>query len=215
MNGLHLTGFRDSVYTRSVRLALAEKGLDYVFEDVNPFDAASADQLRVQHPFGRVPVLRHGTFALYETAAILDYLDAVFGDVPLTPDDPQTRARMRQVLGIVDAYAYWPLVRQVYAHGYYRPAVGEEADVETLALGLAEAGRVLDALETIAVEGLVLNGRDITQADCHLMAMLDAFACVSEGKAMLTDRPTLARWYAEVSTRETVLESRPKVMKGS
>jgi glutathione S-transferase len=47
-----------------------------------------------QHPFGRVPALKHGDFMLYETNAIAAYVDEVFPGPRLTPDDARKRARM-------------------------------------------------------------------------------------------------------------------------
>ena len=212
MIGLHLTGFSDSVYTRAVRMALAEKGLAYEFSDVNPFDENVQAALAGHHPFTRVPVLRHYAFELYETAAILGYLDDAFDGPSLSPKGAKARARMRQVMGIVNAYVYWPLVRQVFGHAYYRPAAGIDGDADTITEGMGEAPRVLDALEEIASAGLVLTGRDMTQGDCMLFPMLDAFACVPEGRAMMEGRPGLEHWYTSMSTRPSALETRPAIM---
>ena len=103
MSDLHLTGFADSVYTRAVRICLAEKGVSYEYVEVNPFSEEGQTALAGQHPFGRVPVLRHAGFELYETVAILGYLDEVFEGPKLIPDDAKARARMRQVMSITDA----------------------------------------------------------------------------------------------------------------
>lgn len=212
MIGLHLTGFSDSVYTRAVRMALAEKGLAYDFTDVNPFDEDGQTALAGQHPFTRVPVLQHYAFTLYETAAILGYLDDAFDGSRLCPKGAKVRARMRQVMGIVDAYVYWPLVRQVFGHAYYRPAAGIEGDADTITAGMGEAPRVLDALEEIASAGLVLTGRNVTQADCMLFPMLDAFACVPEGRRMMAARPGLEHWYTSISARPSAQGTRPAIM---
>ncbi|WP_050928099.1 glutathione S-transferase family protein [Aestuariivita boseongensis] len=212
MIGLLLTGFGDSVYTRAVRMALAEKELAYEFTDVNPFEEDGQAALLGHHAFGRVPVLRHYAFELYETAAILGYLEDGFDGPGLTPKGAKARARMRQVMGIVDAYVYWPLVRQVFGHAFYRPAVGIEGEPDVIAAGLAEAPRALDALEEIASAGLVLTGREVTQADCMLLPMIDAFTCVPEGRAMVEARPGLAHWYQSVSVRPSAQDTRPAIM---
>ena len=140
----------------------------------------------------RVPVLRVGDRVLYETAAITRYLDRRAGG-PLTPAVPWAAARMDQVIGIVDAYAYWPLVRQVYAHAVVRPAAGEAGDPAVVAEGLAAAGPVLDMLEEIAAEGAVL-GAERTLACAHLAPVLAAFGAAPDGAPMLRTRPALAQW---------------------
>lgn len=200
--GVALTGFRHSVYTRVARIALAEKRVDHDYEEHDPF----APGARGSHPFGRVPVLRHGDFTIYETAAITDYIDRAFDGPALMPRDSTAAARVVQVIGIVDAYGYWPLVRQVYSHAVYRPVLGEPAAPEIIAEGLEAAPEVLGALDALAAEGLVLNG-GFTRADCHLAPMIAAFASAPQGAAMLGDFPRLAAWWAMVRTRPSVVET--------
>lgn len=197
MEPLALTGWRHSVYTRIVRMVLAEKGLDAAFRDVDPFAEPKPAGLS---PFGLVPVLRHGDFTLYETAAICRYLDEAFAGPLLQPPETRARARMVQVIALADGRAYWPLVRQVYAGAVFGPAEGSPRDAEAVALGLAAAAPVLAALEQIAAEGLVLDGLRITLADLHLGAMIDAFVRAPEGRAALAAYPALARWWARIST---------------
>ena len=201
MIGLRLTGFEPSVYTRAVRLALHEKGLTYDFVEVDPFSPEGQEALRNLHPFGRVPVLDHYAFRVYETRAILGYLEDALDAPSLLPKGAKARARVAQVIGIMDAYGYWPMVRQVFAHGVFRPRAGAPFDSEEVAAGLAASVPVLDALEDIAAAGLVLNGRDITQADCVLAPMMDAFSQVTEGKEMLEQREGLAHWFDAISKR--------------
>ena len=209
MIGLRLTGLSGSVYTRAVQLALHEKDLAYEFVDVDPFTPAGQKALEGHHPFERVPVLQHYAFELYETAAILGYLDDAFDAPVLAPKGAKARARMRQVMGIVDAYVYWPLVREVFSHGHYYAFMGEEGDPAKVARGLSVVPRVLDALEEIAAAGLILNGRDFTQADCMLLPMIDCFVCVEEARAMLAERPALSHWHNVATNRPAAMVTRP------
>lgn len=209
MNPLILTGFAHSVYTRAVRLALYEKGLEFTDNEVNPFEPEDLDALRPLHPFGRVPVLQHGDTKVYETVAILAYLDEMCGGISLTPDAPLARVRMVQVQGIVDNYVYQPLVRKVFSHGVYRPQMGQEADSQAVSDGLDAAPAVLDALEDIASEGFVLQGKSVTRADCHLAPMLDYFALYPAGKQMLDARPALLAWFDRFASRPSFAATRP------
>ncbi|MEL7081399.1 MAG: glutathione S-transferase family protein [Pseudomonadota bacterium] len=206
MIGLRLSGFAPSVYTRAVRLALHEKGLGYEFDEVDPFSPEGQETLRDLHPFGRVPVLDHYAFRVFETRAILGYLEDAFDAPPLLPKGAKARARVAQVVGIMDAYGYWPMVRQVFAHGVFRPRAGAPVDAKEVVAGLAASAPVLDALEDIAAAGLVLNGREITQADCVLAPMMDAFNQFAEGNAMLDKREGPAHWFDTVSKRPAFQE---------
>ncbi len=197
---LRLIGYRFSVYTWAVRMGLAEAGLVAGYEEVDPFDGSLAAERH--HPFGRVPVLYDGDFRLYETGAILGYL--------LPPSaDRRRAARARQVASIVDAYLYWPLVRQIFVHGAFRPLEGQAPDPAELAAGLAAAPRGLGALEEIAAEGLVLRGEAPGAAECHLAPMLAYFAEAPAGREMLRNYPALADWFAGISGRASFRATRP------
>ena len=89
--------------------------------EVNPFAPEVPASYLALHPFGRVPALVHDGFALYETGAIIRYIDRAFPGPALQPTEPRALARMDQMIGIVDAYAYWPMVRQVFSHRVFRP----------------------------------------------------------------------------------------------
>ena len=55
-------------------------------------DAADAPELRAIHPFGKMPVLRHGDVELCESKAIATYLDRSFPGPSIFPSDPHLGA---------------------------------------------------------------------------------------------------------------------------
>src|SRR6476646_7732059 len=94
-----------SPFARAVLATLEEKGASYRLAPMAPGAHKSPEHL-ARHPFGRVPVLEHGGFVLYETQAILRYLDRVLPKPALTPADPQLAARMDQLMNINDWYLF-------------------------------------------------------------------------------------------------------------
>jgi hypothetical protein len=92
-----------SPYVRSTALGLEEKGANWRVGILGPSGIKSTSYLKL-NPFGRVPSLVHGDFELYETQAILRYLDRTISEPSLTPEDPRTEARMNQLCGIADCY---------------------------------------------------------------------------------------------------------------
>jgi glutathione S-transferase len=206
---LVLHGYRYSVYTRIARLALAEKGLAYDRVEVNPFAPDIPAAYLALHPFGRVPTLVHDDFALYETGAISRYLDRAFAGPALQPGSPRALARMDQIIGVVDAYGYWPLVRQVFSHRVFRPAIGQPVDEAEVGRGLAGAATVLAALEALAAPDAFLVGPTLSLADLHLGAMIAYFAAAPEGRAMLQNYPELAAWWMHLSQRPSFATTDP------
>ncbi|MEA3065143.1 MAG: glutathione S-transferase [Sphingomonadales bacterium] len=205
---VHLHGYRYSVYNRIARLVLLSKKVEHRTIEVDPFAELSEEYLRL-HPFGRVPVLTHGAFKLFETSAITRYVDRAFSGPSLQPERPAALARMDQVVAVIDAYAYWPMVRQVSSHAFFRPFFGEPSSREEVDLGLEASRKVLSFLDGVAGEGEVLTGRDITLADCHLAPMMDCFVRAEEGKAALSCHPALQRWWEQVSVLDVLKATDP------
>ncbi|MEI6202574.1 MAG: glutathione S-transferase family protein [Enhydrobacter sp.] len=211
---LTLHGYRPSVYTRAARLALAEKGVAYDLAEVNPFAPEPAAGYLALHPFNRVPTLVHDGFVLYETGAITRYVDRAFVGPALQPADPRTLARMDQIIGIVDAYVYWPLVRQVYVHAVAMPRRGQSGDHREVQSGLAAAAKVLAALEALldaqASEPAFLLGSALSLADLHLVSMMAYFVEATEGAAMFAQYPKLQKWFTTLSTRPSFVATDPR-----
>ncbi len=191
---VQLHGWRYSVYTRTARLALLSKGVGHETVEVDPF-AGLPEEYKTLHPFGRVPVLTHGAFRLFETGAITRYVDRAFAGPPLQPGGAAALARMDQVISAVDSYAYRPMVRQVASHAFFRPHFGEASSREEVDSGLEASRKMLSFLDEVAGEGLVLGGREITLADFHLAPMMDYFVRAEEGQAALSRHRALQRWW--------------------
>jgi glutathione S-transferase len=200
---LVLHGYRYSVYLRIARLVLAEKGVAYDRVEVNPFAPDVPASYLALHPFGRVPALVHDSFTLYETGAITRYIDRAFPGPRLQPAEPQALARMDQVIGIVDAYAYWPLVRQVFSHAVFRPRAGHASDPTEIDRGLAASAKVLRALEPL------VSHDGLTLADLHLGAMMAYFVLVPAGADLLAQQPRVSAWWQRLSQRPSFAATDP------
>ncbi|MEF2070168.1 glutathione S-transferase family protein [Consotaella aegiceratis] len=202
-----LYGYRFSVYTRIVRMVLQEKGVAYDQVEIDPFSPTLPGNYAELHPFRRVPVLRHGDFTIYETGAIARYIDATFDGPCLCPTDARSLSRMTQAIAIMDSYGYRPMVRQVFAHRVFRPRTGEPASEAEIAEGLAAAPPVLTALEVIAAEGRVLDGLQITLADCHLAPMFGYY--LQADRAALMPFPALSQWWNRASRLASFVGTEP------
>src|SRR5690349_12743410 len=104
MSDLIVSGFPRSTFVNIVRLVLTHKEVPYTFHDLEP-EMGKPSHLAL-HPFNRVPILRHGDFTVYETNAIVTYIDETFPRLPLQPRDIAGRARMDQWISMVNSYYY-------------------------------------------------------------------------------------------------------------
>lgn len=205
-----LHGAAYSVYVRIVRLALAEKGVACEHREVDIFAAGgpSPDHL-ARHPFGKIPTFEHDGFALYETAAICRYIEEVFDGPALLPADPRGRARVAQVVGLMDAYGYRAMVWDVYVQLAGDVAAEGKSDTGIVAQGLARAATVLAELERLAGEGRVLDGATVGLADLHAAPMLAYFMATGEGREAVARHARLSAWVAAMRERRSVMETRP------
>jgi glutathione S-transferase len=135
-----LYGAAWSVYVRIARLALEEKQIKYSLVEVDVFAETGVPQEHLQrHPFGRIPAFQHGDFHLYETGAIVRYIDDTFPGCTLQPTSPKARAKVNQIVGILDAYAYRTLVWDIYVERVVSARQGRLANEQTIAAALPRA----------------------------------------------------------------------------
>ncbi len=190
-DALTLLGARYSVYVRIVRLILAAKQLSYRFEEVDVFAAGGpgAEYLAL-NPFGRIPTLIDGQLVIYETRAIVEYLEERRPDPPLLPTSLQGRARCRQICSILDNDAYPHLV-----WGVYVPEVSRPSPEQSVAQALSKATVVLDVLAEFLGDREYLASTDgVSLADFHALAMFFYFDLAPSGTQMLRRYPTLLAW---------------------
>lgn len=204
-----LHGYYYSVYHRIARMALLEKGVAYTIEEIDPFSASDAKSMQRLNPLGRVPVLDHDGFRIFETLTIASYVDQTFHGPPLCPVGAAAAARMYQVISIINAHAYWPLVRQVFTHRVMRPLVNEKPDEVEIAQGMARAAPVLAALEALCHEGLVFGANSPSLADLFTFPVLDYFNHAPEGAELLAKHRALSGWFDAFQARESVAATAP------
>ncbi|USG60473.1 glutathione S-transferase family protein [Sneathiella marina] len=207
---LKLYNYHRSAYGRIVVIILTEKALNCEYEEIDPFAGNLSSQYLKLHPFKRVPVLKHNDLVLYETRAITEYLEEQFPNPTLMPTDIVGRARVRQIVAMIDNYGYLPLVWQVYVESIEKQSTEEGPDSEILQEGLLNSARFLGAIEELASGGKFLVGNAYSLADAHLIPMIDCFTVTKQGRAMLPDYPKLSQWWSSIRKRDSTVTSRPK-----
>ncbi len=90
-----------SPYARKVRIALAEKKIDYDLIEASPWDAVSA--VAQYNPLGKIPtlVLEDGT-TLFDSRVIVEYLDAVSPVSRLIPEPSRQRIAVKRWEALAD-----------------------------------------------------------------------------------------------------------------
>jgi glutathione S-transferase len=199
-----------SVYVRSVRLCLVEKGIEYELTPVDVFAKEGPPQSYLaRHPFGRIPAFEHAGFPLYETSAIARYIDEAFGDPKLQPSGAKARARCNQLISIADNYAYPYLVWGIYVERVSKPQRGAVADEANIAAAVPNVKTCLKALSDLMADNLWLAGAELTLADLYAAPMFDYFLKAPEGRELIREHENLGAWWSRVASRSSMKATAP------
>lgn len=179
-----------------------EKGVSYTLEN---FEIGSPEHLAL-HPFGKMPVLRHGDLVLYESLAIAHYLDMAFDGPPLRPSDTRGHANMLRWISIVNSYVF-PVMNRFMKERIVRPAWGAEPD-EAFIQGAREPLTLQMRLiaEAVGDKGYLAGAR-ATLADSFLLPNLLFFALTPEGRYLLERFPQAQGWLDRMRARPSYASS--------
>ncbi|MEX2453453.1 MAG: glutathione S-transferase family protein [Rhodospirillaceae bacterium] len=229
MSAITLYNFPQSTCSQKVRLTLWEKGIPY---DDHIVDHAGREHLGEAYlrlnPNGVVPTITHGEAVIVDSSVIMEYLDEVFPDRPMSPSDPIGRAHMRKWLRYLEevptpairvpsfnrflSQRYRTMGDKQYAemadrhplrkHFYRRMnkvGFGAEETAESLERLDQAAQRFSDALSAHGKEWIM--GDDITIADAAYLPTVDRMIDLGLGDT-IRDRPALAAWYERYAARD-------------
>jgi glutathione S-transferase len=205
MNELVVHSIPGSPFGRAVLVALEEKGARYRFAPVAPGTLRTPEHL-TRHPFGRVPVLDHGDFRLYESQAILRYLDRTLPGVALTPLDPQAAGRMDQLMNVNDWYLFQGVANVIAFQRIVGPRLmGLTPDEGAIAAAMPRAHAVFDALARQLSDAPFFVGDSITLADILLAPQLDFFRATPEWEPLSTEHENVRTWLDRMNARPSMV----------
>ncbi len=191
-----------SPFGRAVFAALEEKGADYALQRVA---MRTPDHLAL-HPFARVPILRHGDFRLYETQAILRYLDRVLPTPALTPADPKAAARMDQLMNVSDWYLFQGVGNVIGFQRVVGPKLmGLTPDEAAIAAAMPRAHAVFDQLARELGDNRYFVGEQVTLADILLASHLDFFRELPEWAPLAGGHANLVAWLERMNARPSMI----------
>lgn len=197
-----------SPFSWRVQLVLEEKGLPYepVLLSFDKGDVKSPEHL-ARSPHGKVPALSDGGVSLYESTAIVEYLEERYPMPALLPPDPAARALLRiEELECVDylATAFRAVARQTF----FTPP--EQRDAAALAHATAEVRHEIERLEQRATSrhGDFVLGGTLTRADLTWLPFLEIAG--RAGVALDAARtPWLVAWRTRMQARPSYERSYP------
>jgi glutathione S-transferase len=223
---LTLYNWATSTCSQKVRFVLAEKALP--FEDYR-IDAPKSEHLSDWYlklnPNGVVPTLTHGPNIIIDSSVIAEYLDEVFGDVPLSPGDPYGRARMRAWRQFIDevptaairvpsfngyvAHLWEQIPQEEYEsliakrtirRHFYQHLGRTGSSPEEEARSVEMLRETVVRMDRALADGPWLVGNQFTLADIALVPTLVRMADIGLA-GVWCDLPRVADWLARVERR--------------
>ena len=205
MPTVEIIGWARSTYVRVARMVCEEKAIRYDLKDAAPH---SADVLAI-HPFGKIPVMRHGDFELCESKAIATYLDLSFPGPKLIPTDPRHAALTEQWVSLVNTKMDGTMIR-TYLFNYIFPKTSDGLPDRKAIEAVAPAVKQeIDLLDRAVAKSGYLVGDSFTYADINLMPILFYLQKFPEGAAAVAAAKPLSDYYQRLAARPSFQNTMP------
>ena len=208
MRELQLIGAPASNFVWTVRIACTEKGVPYSLVPTVPH----TPEVDAIHPFGKIPVLRHGDFTLAESRAICLYIDRAFDGPALVPADLQAAATVEQWLSLVNTCIDLLLVRR-YLGAYFFPSTRDGSpDRQAIEATLPDMRRHFAVLDAAVEPSGYLAANAFTLADINLLPILFYMNKMPESRAILAGTKHLRGYFERHFERPSVQRTIPEPM---
>ncbi len=191
-----------STYSRRVRIALLEKQI--------PFEPVLVDMANRKHrepaylalnPYGRVPTLEEDGYVLYESTAILNYLEATHPRPALVPADAKGRALVDMHVKLCDIQ----LARHAGTIIFPKRFLPKE---KWNLAAIAEAKAEIE--KHFAILGRQLAGKTYLVAEQFSIADICYLPFLEFLPAMeIAPPPAIAAWAKRLLARPSALETKP------
>jgi ganglioside-induced differentiation-associated protein 1 len=236
---LKVYSYFNSICTQKVFITLAEKGIDYVTQNVDLFrnEQFSSDYLKI-NPKGVVPALDHDGRVVVESTLICEYLDDCFPAMRLVPEDPFLRAHMRLWSKAVDEQLF-EATRELSFSAMFRERmrgmteeqrqgryqnVGDPikrarlistyedgVDSPYVFQGVGAFEMAFDKMEKdLTAGGPWLVGSQMTLADVNMMPFVARLAYLDLLDVWIADRPAARAWWHRVQALPSFIASIPQ-----
>jgi glutathione S-transferase len=203
---VELVGPAPSTYTRVARMVCEEKQIPYELKQ-SPPHSPDVDAI---HPFGKVPVMRHGDFELCESKAISTYLDLSFPGPKLIPTEPRQAALTEQWVSLVNTKMDGTLVRSYLLNYIFPKGSDGKPDRAVIDAVVPQVEKEIALLDRTVAKGGYLAGDSFTLADINVMPILAYLKNFPESEAAIAAARSLSTYFDRLSTRPSFLNTVPQ-----
>lgn len=191
-----------STYARRVRIALLEKQIAHELVLVDMAARKHRDPAYLAlNPYGRVPTIETDGFVLYESTAILSYLEAMYPQQALVPAGPRERALVDMHMKLCDIQ----MARQTGTIIFPKRFLPKERwDEKAMAQAKSEIETHLGILERELADRQYLVAGQYTLAEVCYTPFMQFLALMQ-----IAPPPAVARWVEQMLTRPSAVQTAP------
>ncbi|OOF40376.1 stringent starvation protein A [Rodentibacter mrazii] len=190
---------RDDIYCHQVKIVLAEKGVAYENEEVNP--QALSEDLMELNPYGSLPTLVDRDLVLFNSRIIMEYLDERFPHPPLMPVYPIARGKTRLLMLRIEQDWYPTLMK------------AEKGSELERAEALRQLKEELLAISPIFQQMPYFMSEEFSLVDCYIAPLLwklKQFGVEFSGAGSKALKGYMDRVFSRDSFLQSVGEAAPK-----
>jgi glutathione S-transferase len=194
-----------SPFARAVMATLQEKRAPWRLAPLTPQQLREAAHL-ARNPFGRMPAVEHAGFSLYETQAIVRYIDRVWPEPALTPKDPRAAAQMDQAMNVSDWYLFQGCGNVIGFQRVIAPLLlGLTPDEAVITAAMPHARKVFTELSRLLGTKTFFAGDQISLAEMMLVPQFDFMSRTPEWTELTATLPNLVAWFQRCSARPSFM----------
>jgi glutathione S-transferase len=205
MTKVEIVGPAPSTYTRVACMVCEEKAIPYELKQSPPH----SPDVNAIHPFGKVPVMRHGDFELCESKAIATYLDLSFPGPKLIPTEPRHAALTEQWVSLVNTKMDGTLVRTYLLNYIFPKGSDGSPDRKTIDAVAPAVREEIDLLDRAVAKGGFLAGNSFTFADVNVMPILAYLKNFPESGTAIAAAKSLSAYYERLAARPSFQKTTP------
>ncbi|KAJ7966922.1 glutathione S-transferase-like [Quillaja saponaria] len=204
--GVKVYGPPDSTAVTRVLACLLEKDVEFQVISFNMFkgEHKNPDYLKIQ-PFGQVPAFEDENITLFESRAICRYVcekHADKGNRGLYGTNPLVKASIDQWLE-VEGHNFNPPSSSLIYQLVLAPMMKIEQDQEQIKQNEDKLAKVLDVYDKWLGDNQFLAGDEFSLADLSHLPNTQYLVGAAEKAELFTSRKNVARWWGEISNRDS------------
>lgn len=179
-------------------LTLLEKGITFKLIEIDLRNKPA--NFKEVSPYGKVPVLKHGNHLIWESAVINEYLDDVFPNPPLLPQEPVRRAQARIWINFADTRLFATTSKLLHSQAE-QPSMQELQELAEHLLFIESEG-----LSKLSDRGPYWLGTELSLVDLTYYPWFEQLSALTHyrGFQMPSGLERLQRWRDAVASRESV-----------